>query len=569
MDNSSERTSRSRRAFLAYFSGIGLTSTLLPGALWSRLQEGKAGRVTIEDVGEAAKIAGLDLTDDEKKEMLAGVNNNLTRYESLRKIPLDNSVPLPTHFNPRVPGMSLNKRMKVFRPTRPLSVKRPAKLEDVAFWPVAHLAELVRTRRVKSVELTEMYLARLKKFNPVLNCVVTLTEGLAISQAKRADADLAAGRYHGPLHGIPFGVKDIIAAKGYRTTWGAAAFEDRMIDRDATVVDRLAKAGAVLVAKLTTGELAFGDQWFGGRTNNPWDPAEGSSGSSAGSGAATAAGLVGFAIGTDTGGSLVSPSERCGIVGLRPTFGRVSRFGVMAAGFTLDKVGPMCRAVEDCALVLDAIAGPDGLDLSVAEDIPFSWDAGLDIKKLRVGYAKSEFDAETQADCRQNNESTLNTFRSLGVDLRPVTLPESDLNFFIEYSERAAGFDEFIRTRQDEGMKWKGHRAVLEVAALVPAVEYLQANRVRMLLMEDMARVFTDVDVVVAPRPSLNPRRSLNPITSLTGHPVIALPNGFNDRGTPTGITIAGQIYREDWILALAKALEGATDFHLKRPVLE
>jgi Asp-tRNA(Asn)/Glu-tRNA(Gln) amidotransferase A subunit family amidase len=560
--------SKNRRAFLAYFSSVGLSATLLPGVLWSRLQEGRAGRVTVEDLGQAAKVAGLELSEEEKKEMVQGVNNNLARYESLRKVPLDNSVPLPMYFNPRVPGITLERGKKIFLPTKMPSVKRPANLEDVAFWPVGRLAGLIRTRQVKSVELTEMYLARLKKFNPVLNCVVTLTEELAMSQAKQADLDLAAGRYHGPLHGIPWGAKDIIAAKGYRTTWGAAAFQDQIIDRNATVVERLAKAGAVLIAKLTTGELAFGDQWFGGRTNNPWDPTEGSSGSSAGSGAATAAGLVGFAIGTDTGGSLVSPSERCGIVGLRPTFGRVSRFGIMAAGFTLDKVGPMCRAVEDCALVLDAIAGPDGLDLSVPEDVPFSWDAGWDFRKLRVGYAKSEFDAERQADYRRNNEATLNTLRSLGLDLRPVILPESDLNFFIEYSERACGFDEFIRSRKDGGMRWKGHRAVLEVAHLVPAADYLQANRVRMLLMQEMARVFSDVDVIVAPRPSLDPRRSLNPITSLTGHPVLSLPNGFSAKGTPTGITIAGQIYGEDRILSLAKALEAATEFHLKHPAL-
>ena len=560
--------SGNRRAFLAYFSSIGLSATLLPGVLWARLQERKAGRVTVEDVGQAAKVAGLELSEEEKREMVQGVNNNLARYESLRKIPLDNSVPLPMHFNPRVPGMSWKAGKKIFQPTKLPSVRKPANLEDVAFWPVAKLAALIRTRQVKSIELTEMFLARLKKFNPVLNCVVTLTEELAMSQASQADLDLAAGRYRGSLHGIPWGAKDIIAAKGYRTTWGAAAFQDRILNRNATVVERLTKAGAVLVAKLSTGELAFGDQWYGGRTNNPWDPTEGSSGSSAGSGAATAAGLVGFAIGTDTGGSLVSPSERCGIVGLRPTFGRVSRFGVMAAGFTLDKIGPMCRAVEDCALVLDVIAGPDGLDLSVPEGVPFSWDAGWDFRKLRVGYAKSEFEAERQADYRRNNETTLNTLRSLGLDLRPVTLPESDLNFFIEYSERACGFDEFIRGRKDEGMKWKGHRTVLEVAHLVPAADYLQANRVRMLLMQDMARVFNDVDVIVAPRPSLDPRRSLNPITSLTGHPVLALPNGFSAKGTPTGITIAGQIYREDWILSLAKALEAATEFHLKHPVL-
>ncbi len=568
MNQTQEPQSHKRRAFLAYFSSIGLSSTLFPGVLWAKMLEGSSEEITVDMVTGAAKLIGLDLTKTEAEEMVEGVNRNFVRYEELRKIDLDNSVLPPMHFNPMVPGMSLKKSEKIFQLSKIPPLQRPAVLESAAFWPVTHLAQLIQTRQVSAVELTRMYVARLKKYNPVLNCVVTLMEEQAIEQAKQADADIAAGRYRGPLHGIPWGVKDIIAAKGYRTTWGAAAYQDQLIDRDATVVERLAEAGAVLVAKLTTGELAFGDRWFGGRTNNPWNPKEGSSGSSAGSGAATAAGLVGFAIGTDTGGSILSPSARCGVVGLRPTFGRVSRHGVMSAGFSLDKVGPMTRTVEDCAVVLNAIEGPDGKDLSVVKGIPFGWDARLDVRRLRVGYAKTEFEAEEQEDYRANNEASLNTLRRLGIDLRPVELPESDLNFFIEYTERSAGFDEFIRTRQDEGMRWKGHRAVLQVAHLVPAVEYLQANRVRMLLMEEMAGVMSDIDVIVAPRSSLNPRRSLNPLTSLTGHPVVAVPNGFSAQGTPTGITFCGQIYQEGEMLALAKAFEDAAGFHLKHPEL-
>jgi Asp-tRNA(Asn)/Glu-tRNA(Gln) amidotransferase A subunit family amidase len=517
---------------------------------------------------DAAKLAGLELTQTEAESMVEGLNRNLARYGEMRKIRLDNSVLPPLHFNPVVPGMSLDRGEKMFRLSEIPPLQRPADLEHTSFWPVTHLAKLIQTRQVSAVELTNMYIARLKKYNPVLNCVVTLMEEQAMKQARQADADIEAGRYRGPLHGIPWGVKDIIAAKGYRTTWGAAPFKDQVIDRDATVVERLAAAGAVLVAKLTTGELAFGDRWYGGRTNNPWDPKEGSSGSSAGSGAATAAGLVGFAIGTDTGGSILSPSLRCGVVGLRPTFGRVSRYGVMAAGYSLDKVGPMCRTVEDCAVVLNAIEGPDGRDLSVVEGVPFRWDARMDVKRLRVGYAESEFEAEKQEDYRANNEASLNTLRSLGIGLHPVKLPESDINFFIEYTERSAGFDEFIRTRQDEGIRWKGHRGVLQVAHLVPAVEYLQANRVRMLLMEEMARVMSDIDVIVAPRSAQNPRKSLNPLTSLTGHPVVAVPNGFSAKGTPTGITFCGQIYQEGKMLALAKAFEEATGFYLKHPKL-
>jgi Amidase len=290
-----------RRDFLAYFSGLGLGSTLFPGALWAKMQG--EGTATLEGIREAAKLAGLELSSSEQEAMLEGVNKNLARYREIRSASLPNDVPLPLYFDPRVPGESAeSSEWSVgFRPSSPPRVERPADLEEAAFWPVTHLAELLRTRQASSVALTEMYLARLEKHNPLLNCVVTLTKDLALSLARRADEEIAAGRYRGPLHGIPWGAKDIISARGYPTTWGAAPFRNRVFDVDATVVERLSDAGAVLVAKLTTGELAFGDQFFSGRTNNPWNPEEGSSGSSAGSGAATAAGLVGFAIGTDTG----------------------------------------------------------------------------------------------------------------------------------------------------------------------------------------------------------------------------------------------------------------------------
>jgi Asp-tRNA(Asn)/Glu-tRNA(Gln) amidotransferase A subunit family amidase len=412
-----------------------------------------------------------------------------------------------------------------------------------------------------------MYLARLEKYNPLLNCVVTLTKDLAMSQARRADSEIAAGRYLGPLHGIPWGAKDIIFARGYPTTWGARPFRDRVLDVDAAVVERLSEAGAVLVAKLTTGELAFGDQWFGGRTNSPWNPEEGSSGSSAGSGAAPAAGLVGFAIGTDTGGSILAPSVRCGIVGMRPTFGRVSRYGVMAAGFSLDRIGPMCRTAEDCALVLRAIAGPDGRDLSVA-DVPVSWDAERDPSTLRVGYTKELFDRETDPESRANDAAALSEIRSLGIEPVPVTLPESDINFFIEYVERGAGFDEFARSGTDAGLVRTRHRAELRVAHLVPAVEYLQANRLRYRLMQEVARAMSEVDVLVTTRPTLDPKTSVNPITSLTGHPAVAVPNGFTAKGTPTGMVLVGRLYREGEMLLLAKAYQERTRFYQRRPAL-
>lgn len=567
--DSTEQQLQTRRRFLAYFGGVGLSSTLLPGVLWAKLQEAESQKITMEMLREAARLAGLELTEAEQKEMVEGVNKNLERIEEIRETHLDNSVPLPLVFNPIVPGMTLDKAKRPFRMSKPPTVRRPANLEEVAFWPATHLAELVKTRQVHSVELTEMYLTRLKKYNPTLNCVVTLTDDLAMKQARKADEEIAAGQYRGPLHGIPWGTKDIVAVKGYPTTWGAPPFKDRVIDLDATVVERLEKAGAILVAKLTTGELAFGHNWFGGRTNNPWDPEEGSSGSSAGSGAATAAGLVGFSIGTDTGGSILFPSARCGVVGLRPTFGRVSRYGVMAASWSLDKVGPICRTVEDCAVVLNAIIGPDGRDLAVLYDIPFNWDANLDVTKLRVGYLKSAFEAVTDEDQKANDKAALDKLRSLGFDLRPVELPDSDLNFFIEYIERAAGFDEFVRSGKDEQIVRQHHRWELRVSHMVPAVEYLQANRVRMLRMKETAQAMSDIDVLVAPRTSSDPSISANPLTSMTGHPTVAVPNGFTSRGTPTGFTFVGQLYRDAEMLALAKAYQDATEFHLKHPTLE
>jgi Asp-tRNA(Asn)/Glu-tRNA(Gln) amidotransferase A subunit family amidase len=324
-------------------------------------------------------------------------------------------------------------------------VKRPAQLEDVAFWPVRHLAELVRTRQVSSVEITEMYLARLHRYNAKLNNVVTFLDEYGLAQARRADAEIAAGRYKGPLHGIPWGAKDIISVKGYKTTWGSPAFKEQVFDYDASVVEMLRDAGAVLIAKLTTGELAAGDNWFGGQTKNPWDPTQGSSGSSAGPSSATAAGCVGFGIGTETSGSILSPSARCGLAGLRPTFGRTSRYGVMALSWTQDRLGPICRYAEDCAIVMQAIAKPDGRDMSVS-DIPFNWNAQLDIRKLRVGYIKDSFDTLTNAAAKQNAQRTLETLRSVGVkEFLPVTVPDVTVNVAALGVESTVFFDELAR----------------------------------------------------------------------------------------------------------------------------
>ena len=554
-----------RRKFLAYFSGAGLGATLFPGVLWARLQESGAESLDIGMMRAAAALAGLEFTDEEYELMVEEVEKNFDHYQEMRQRSVDNSVPPPLYFNPVVPGMTFERFEREVRQSDAPAVSRPADLEEVAFWPMTHLARLIETREVSALELTEMYLSRLERLNPVLNCVVTLTPERAREQARQADEEIAAGRYRGPLHGIPWGAKDIIAVRGYRTTWGAGPFEDQVIDVDATVVERLDAAGAVLVAKLTTGELAFGHNWFGGRTNNPWKPDEGSSGSSAGSGSAAGGGLVGFAIGTDTGGSILSPSVRCGVVGLRPTFGRVPRHGVMAAGFSLDKIGPMTRGVEDAALVLHAIAGPDGKDLAAVSGVPFNWNGAASASGLRLGYFESAFErpeSENDPENLEHARRTLDTLRSLGYRLKPVEIPRDRLIYFIEYVERSTGFDEFKRSRRDENLVRQRHRGELRASHLVPAVEWLQANRIRYLFMEELAGIMEGLDAVVSPW------RAINPLTSMTGNPVVTVPNGFDPDGTPTGIALLGQVYGEERLLLAAKALQDATDFHLRRPSL-
>jgi Asp-tRNA(Asn)/Glu-tRNA(Gln) amidotransferase A subunit family amidase len=386
-----------------------------------------------------------------------------------------------------------------------------------------------------------------------------------MAEAAAADKAIASRQYAGVLHGIPYGAKDIIAARGAPTRWGAPPLEQQAFDEDATVIRRLHDAGAVLVAKLTTGEMAFGDQWAGGRTNNPWNPAEGSSGSSAGSGAATAAGLVAFAIGSDTGGSILSPSVRCGLVGLRPTFGRVSRHGVMAAGTTLDKIGPMCRHAQDCAIVLRAIAGPDNLDLAVPRDLPVSWDAAAGRHPRRIGIVTPMMDAEKDPEQRANNTRALDMLKRLGCTTHDVTMPSGDLSYFIEYIERAAAFDAFTTSGLHKGLRQRTSR-YLRACQLITAVDYLQANRRRAVIMQDVAKTMSGVDAVMFTSLTLDSRTSLNPVMSLTGHPSIAVPNGFRANGTPTGVMFSGQLYREGEIVALAKAWQDATE--VRRPPL-
>ena len=580
---------------MAYFSGAGLATTLLPGVLWAKMQEERAKRITAAMLKDALAIAGLEFTEEEREQLVNGLNQNLERYDNIRKLGLQDLAP-PLYFSPLVPGTKLDRVSRPIRASRAPSLRRPATLEELAFAPISHLAHLLKTRQVSSVELTQMYLARLKRYNPTLNCVVTFTDDLAMKQARQADQEIAAGKYRGPLHGIPWGCKDIIAVPGYPTTWGSDAFKMQVIENEATVVRLLREAGAVLIAKLTTGELAAGDRWFGGRTNNPWDPKDGSSGSSAGPASATAAGCVAFGIGTETSGSILSPATACGVTGLRPTFGRVSRHGCMTLSWSQDRIGPLCRTVEDCALVFQAIAKADEHDLSVI-DLPFNWDAGLEVRKLRVGYLQSAFEeANREADWRRNDQQALESLRAMGItleafDFSTVSSPLVGGSGGILGAESAASFDEFLRSGRTSQLTNKQRANGFRQNRLIPAVEYLQAQRARALLMRQFAEVVGRFDVYVAPYmavrggrggdaaapdtpptppPSQPPSaiRQHFQMANVCGYPAVSVPNGFTAEGKPTSMTFLGRLYNEAQILALAKAYQDHAGWHKSQPKL-
>jgi Asp-tRNA(Asn)/Glu-tRNA(Gln) amidotransferase A subunit family amidase len=562
-----------RRRFLACVAGLPPLSVSALHGLWADVAAQQAPQITREMLADAVRVAGESFSDAELDAIVERVNANLALYADLHRVPLDNSVAPPLYFNPIVPGMAIDRVARPPRPTRQ-RVARPGGAEDIAYLPVTALAELLRTRQLTSAELTRIYLDRLARYGPRLQCVVTLTEERALRQAAQADAEIASGRYRGPLHGIPWGVKDLFATRGYPTSWGAAPFKARVLDVDATVVARLDAAGAVLVAKLATGELAIDDVWFGGQTKNPWDLSMGSQGSSAGPAAATAAGLVAFAIGTETLGSIVEPSGICGVTGLRPTFGRVSRHGVMALSWTLDKIGPICRSAEDCALVLAAIHGPDDQDLSV-QAVPFNWDAGADVRCLRVGYLKAAFEKTRQTPQTDANDArALETLRRLGITPVEVRLPEGPAvpTIAILYAESNAALKDPVRTSPGQLVR-KDRTAWQNSFRLFPASDYLDANRARAILMREMARVMSDVDVYVTPFDyadyTPNPIATLNTsITNLTGQPCVVVPHGLNEKGRPTSLTFVGRVFGESTMLAAAHAFQQATEWHLARPGL-
>jgi Asp-tRNA(Asn)/Glu-tRNA(Gln) amidotransferase A subunit family amidase len=617
----------SRRRFLGVCSAVGLGQTLLPGVLFgmaaqaqtaggSTTGSGGAGmdahampKITPEMIDAAAAIAGITLTAEQKEMMLEGLTKQRDSVAVIRTMKIPNSVAPALVFDPVPAGMKLDTERRPMRMSKAPDVSGLASAgvdggsDALAFASVRELAELVKNRKASSVELTKMYLGRLKKYDSRLHFVITLTEERALAQAAVADKEIAAGNYRGPLHGIPWGAKDLLAVKGYRTTWGAGGFEEQTFDYDATVVQRLDAAGAVLVAKLTMGALAQGDLWFGARTRNPWNVRQGSSGSSAGSGSAVSAGCVGFAIGTETLGSISAPSTRCGVTGLRPTFGFVPRTGAMALTWSMDKIGPICRSVEDCALVMSAIYGPDGHDRSV-KDAAFNWDAEFDWKKLRVGYLNSEFETPTLAAdatevqkkgfARQvydakYGQAAVAALKKMGVTLVPVAMPKGyhfgDITPVLG-AEAAAAFDDLTLSGRDKlltGQKPGDWPNQFRIARLYSAVDYVQAQRARMLAIEAMEKVFAEVDVIVTP--SFGAQLSA---TNLTGHPAVIVPNGVRGEdapkpesdedggrdnvggpGTPVSLTFLGGLYSDARLAAFARAYQETTGFHLVHPKLD
>ncbi len=520
-------------------------------------------------VSATEKLFDLNMTASERDSMISTLESQLNDYTLIHRQPIDNSVPPALWFNPVPAGVEYAGIQKTIDWDLPASVVLPADENELCWYSVADLSVLIRAHKVSSLELTRLFLSRLKKYGDTLHCVITLTEERAYKQAKKADDELARGIYRGPLHGIPYGIKDLFAVEGYRTTWGAAPYKDQLRSETATVVKKLDEAGAVLLAKFSLGSLAMDDVWFGGLTRNPWDLNQGSSGSSAGSASATAAGLVPFAIGTETWGSIVSPCTRCGVTGLRPTFGRVSRSGAMALSWSMDKVGPICRSAFDCALVFKALLGPDGSDQSVTA-YPFNYSSTVDITKLKVGYLKSLFNATD--DNRVNDSLTLNQIRNMGITLTPVALPDSTTIpvkslALILVAEAAAAFDDLTRSNKDDELNLQDRNAwpnIFRAAQFIPAVGYIQANRLRYKLIREMYDVMKNYDVIIAP--SFGGNQLL--VTNLTGNPCIVVPNGFDQKKHPTSISFLGNLYDEATLLAFARKFQDATPYNKQRPPL-
>ena len=519
-----------------------------------------------KDFVTGEKFLGLNFTEREIDSMYGSVRNTVGEIKKMRTYHLDNSVPMSFTQSPVLPGMKFNTKQEPVKWDIPKNINVPANKNELAFYSILQLASLIKNKKITSVELTRFFIDRLKKYGDSLQCVISLTEDIAMQQAAQADKEIAAGKYRGPLHGIPYGLKDLFAVKGTKTTWGAAPYKNQTIDEDAYVYTKLKDAGAVLIAKFTLGALAMGDYWYGGRTRNPWNTKFGSSGSSAGSTAATVAGLVPFAIGTETLGSIISPSTTCGATGLRPTFGSISRSGAMTLSWSMDKAGLLCRSAEDAAVVFNYLHGTDGKDAS-AVNMPFNYTGKTDLSKLKIAYAKNYLG---RRDTMGNELEVLNAFKKAGAQLIPVDFPDSGIYNFnmsgiIIGVESAAAFDEFTRTDLDDMMTRQGRNDwpnQFRSSRFIPAVEYVNANRYRYLLMQKINEFINKYDVVICPTYGGHQLQ----ITNLTGHPVVCLPTGFNKNHLPTSITLVGKLYDEATLLSVAKAYQQATQWDEMHP---
>lgn len=523
-----------------------------------------------QEINIAAKFLDLSFTSSEIDSMFDGLKENLIEYKKMHALSLSNSTPMSLWQSPLPQGYQPQGVQQKNNFHIPKKIALPANLNDLAYYTLPQLAALIQTKKISSVDLTKFFIDRIKKYGDTLACVISITEEIAMQQAQQADAEIAAGKYKGILHGIPYGLKDLFAVKGTKTTWGAAPYKNQIIEEDAVVYTKLKAAGAVLVAKFTLGALAMGDRWFGGRTNNPWNLRYGSSGSSAGSASATVAGLVPFAIGTETWGSIISPASTCGATGLRPTFGRVSRAGGMTLSWSLDKVGPICRTAEDAAIVFNFIHGADGGFDQSAVTQPFNYNSNADVKKLKIGYAVNYFNRIK--DTSRSEWKVLETFKTLGVQLEPVVFPDSGVYAFnimdiVISAECAAAFDEFTRKNIDDEMThqrksdWPN---AFRVSRFIPAVEYINANRHRYNLMKKVNDVLKEYDVIICPTRGSGNQSA---ITNLTGHPAVCVPTGFDTRTQlPTSITFLGKLYGEAAILIAAKAYQEATNWDEQHP---
>ena len=526
-------------------------------------QKAEEQKITAAMVKQAQTLFGLEFTAAETDSMLTDLNDQRKNLAAIRKLDIPNSVSPALNFNPIPAGYKFPDKANYFKPEMLSDVSLSADKQELAFYNIRQLGWLLKNRKITSVELTRYFIGRLKKYDPSLLNVVNLTEERALKQAAKADAEIQAGKYRGVLHGIPFGAKDLLAAKGKKTTWGSVAYKDQQLDFDATVITRLENQGAVLIAKTTLGELAMGDVWFGGKTKNPWNTKRGSSGSSAGSASAVAAGCLPFAIGSETLGSIVSPSTECGTTGLRPTFGRVSKFGAMALSWSMDKLGSIARSAEDCAIVFNAIQGADGKDLSVIE-APFNYTTPTkSLKGMRIGYLKSAFSAKAV-----NDSLSLLKLKELGAELVPIEIPKMPYGdmLIVLSAEAGAAFSDLTLNNRDDLLVQQGRSAwpnAFRSARFIPAVEYIQANRARTMLIEKLHETLKGLDLYIAPSFSNNLLA-----TNLSGHPAVVLPNGFNKDGLPTSITFTGQLFGEGKLLQAAEVYQRATDFNKKHPAM-